>query len=278
MPILIHPHGDPIIDSDPDPRTDPFTDRTQAGRRLAMRLRSLNLPRPRVVVALPRGGVPVAVEVARALRAPLEVLGVRKIGAPGQPEWAVAAVASRVSPEGVDPQPRDPASVPGDLTGVVLNESAVQAQRIPTGYIEQEAARQRRELQRRERLYGSGVTTLGTGTTVIVVDDGLATGTTARAALAELRRRGASRLVLAVPVGPPSTIQALGSLCDEVVCLLQPMPFSSVGEHYRHFPQVEDEEVTALLAQARSEGPVSPVSPPAPATPESISASISRSP
>lgn len=278
MPILIHPHGDPIIDSNPDPRTDPFTDRTQAGRSLATRLRSLDLPRPRVVVALARGGVPVAVEVARALRAPLEVLVVRKIGSPGQPEWAVAAVASCAEGGPARPQAASSGAAGGVVSGLALNEEAVRECRVPSGYIERQAALERAELQRRERLYGACPLSLDPGTTVIVVDDGVATGTTARAALAELRRRGASRLVLAVPVGPPSTVQALRGQCEAVVCLVQPTPFGSVGAHYRRFAQLDDEEVQALLAQARSEGPAAPASPPAPATPESISASISPSP
>ena len=210
-----------------------FKDRDEAGRRLAAAVVRLNLVDP-LVLALPRGGVPVAAEVARALRAPLDLLIVRKIGAPGQPELAVAAMAE------------------GDPPTVVIDERTSQVTEGDHAYIKREVRAQRAEIERRCKTYRCGRARLGVaGKTVVVVDDGIATGTTVRAALKALRRMRPASLVLAVPVAPTDTLYELSQLVDEVVCLSQPAPFRSVGTYYGDFPQVDDAEVIALLDAGR---------------------------
>jgi putative phosphoribosyl transferase len=212
----------------------PFADRRAAGRRLAGPLRAMHLDHP-LVLALPRGGVPVADAVARALAAPLDVLLVRKIGAPGHAEYALGAVA-----EGPEPQ-------------TVLNTEAVALLNPGKDYIEAERTRQLEEIERRRRAYAGGRAPLDPrGRTVILVDDGIATGATARVALVALRRAGAARVVLAVPVAPASSLAAFDSLADDVVCLAMPEPFIAVGDHYRNFNQTSDAEVVATLAAARA--------------------------
>ena len=209
-----------------------FFDRAEAGRLLGQRLAALKLVDP-VVLALPRGGVPVAVEVARALRAPLDLLMVRKIGAPGQRELAVAAV------------------VDGDHPEIVVNEEALRLSGADRAYVEAQAAHGLIEIKRRRALYLHGrKPVLLAGKSVVLVDDGIATGTTVRAALKALLRSHASCLVLAVPVAPASTVAQLRTEAIHLVCLWQPALFRCVGNYYRDFHQIEDEEVIALLDSA----------------------------
>ncbi len=210
-----------------------FDDRAAAGRALAARFAATRFLAPPLVLALPRGGVPVAAEVALALKAPLDLLLVRKIGAPLQPELAVAAVVDGASPE------------------IVVDEETAALAGADRAYIEREAALELREIERRRRVYlGDRPPPVLTGRTVIVVDDGVATGTTVRAALKALRRQHPARIVLAFAVGPADTVAALRSEADEVVCLMEPAEFHAVGLHYRDFHQVGDDEVVAALRAA----------------------------
>ena len=209
-------------------RTALFTDRRDAGRRLAEALLAYREEDP-VVLALPRGGVPVAYEVARRLEAPLDLVFVRKIGAPHQPEFGLGAVV-----DGADPQ-------------IVLNP---EAERIaaPAGYIEAVARRELVEIERRRKAYlGDRPPIPVRGRTAIVVDDGVATGGTIRAALAGLARAQAKKVVLAVPVGPYDVVASLRADADEVVCLATPQPFYAVGLWYGDFTQTTDAEVVELL-------------------------------
>jgi putative phosphoribosyl transferase len=215
-----------------------FCDRAEAGRRLAERLLSLKATDP-VVFALPRGGVPVAVPIAKVLEAPLDILLVRKIGAPGQPELALGAVV-----EGKPPQ-------------TVMNSEIIRALGLASGYVEQEVARQLQEIERRRRLWaGRYSPTVPHGRTIILVDDGIATGATVRSALLALQLAGAARRVLAVPVAPRGVATALRSLCDDVVCLTEPPLLGSVGAFYNDFRQLADEEVISLLEGASASQPV----------------------
>lgn len=208
-----------------------FHDRAEAGRRLAERLRHLKDADP-VVLAVPRGGVPVGVPIAEALGAPLDLLLARKIGAPEQPELALGAV------------------VEGDPPQTVLNDRIVRALGVSPAEIAQEAERQLGEIARRRRLWLRGRPPVPTrGRTAIVVDDGIATGATVRAALAALARAGAARRVLASPVAPRETAEALRELCDEAVFLAEPLDLGSVGAFYADFHQLDDAEVVALLAR-----------------------------
>jgi putative phosphoribosyl transferase len=205
-----------------------FRDRTEAGRELAQALEHLR-GEDVVVLGVPRGGVAVAAEVARALEAPLDVLMAHKIGAPFQPELAIGAVVSGV------PEP-------------LLDPEAVEALYIPESYIQQEVQRQQEELERRVRLFRGELPPRDLeGKTVVLIDDGIATGYTIRAALEGLRRSGARRLVVAVPVAPEETVESLREMADEVFALQTPTPFYAVGVWYEDFGQVEDEEVSALL-------------------------------
>jgi putative phosphoribosyl transferase len=216
----------------------PFANRAMAGQLLGQRLARERLPGPLVVVALPRGGVPVGAEVARLLHAPLELLIVRKIGAPWQRELAVAAVVDGESPE------------------IVVDEETSAATGADRAYIEREAAAELREIERRRQTYLRGRTPLDlAGSTAILVDDGIATGTTVRAALKALRRRHALRVVLAVPVAAHETLMALRLLCDRIVCLAEPQPLRAVGLHYVDFHQVSDAEVIAALDAAALQAP-----------------------
>jgi putative phosphoribosyl transferase len=216
----------------PDDVRTPFENRVEAGRLLGARLAELHLANP-VVLALPRGGVPVALEVARALDAPLDLLLVRKIGVPWQPELAVAAVM-----DGAEP--------------VVVVERHIQAETgVKQEYIEQRAKEELAEIERRRRTYLADRAPVPVAArTAIVVDDGIATGTTMRAALKGLRRRNPARLVLAVPVAPPDTIDELRQEVDDVVCLAQPSFFGAIGYFYRDFHQLSDDEVITLMRQA----------------------------
>ena len=211
----------------------PFVDRVEAGRLLGQRLAALRLV-DAVVLALPRGGVPVALEVARALHAPLDLLMVRKIGAPGQPELAVAAV------------------VDGDHPQTVVDEETLRLSGADRAYVDAEAAHALKEIERRRALYLRGRAPVPlAGKSVVLVDDGIATGTTMRAALKALQRCNVARLVLAVPVAPADTVAQLRAEVDDLVCLSQPAFFHAVGLHYRDFHQIEDDEVIALLDAAR---------------------------
>jgi len=215
-----------------------FSDRRQAGRRLAAALKPLKLDEP-IVLALPRGGVPVAFEVAQALGAPLDVVMVRKIGAPGHAELGLGAVV-----DGADPQ-------------LVLNEDIVQLLAPNPAYLEAEKVRQLKEIERRKRLYrGERPPVPIEGRIVIVIDDGIATGGTVKAVLRALTRAKPSRRVLAVPVAPRETIDALAPEADDVVCLAMPEPFFAVGTYYRDFRQTTDAEVVDLLR--RSAGGAAP--------------------
>jgi putative phosphoribosyl transferase len=209
----------------------PFQDRTEAGRILAEKL-VVYAGRPDVLVlALPRGGVPVAFEVARALDVPLDVFVVRKLGVPGHEELAMGAIAS------------------GGVR--VLNEDVIQALHPPFRVIEAVAARELEELGRRERSYRGDRPALQVrGRTVILVDDGLATGSTMRAAVKALRRLGPDRIVVAVPTAAPSTCAELGLEADECICCITPDPFYAVGVWYEDFSQTTDREVRDLLERA----------------------------
>jgi putative phosphoribosyl transferase len=209
-----------------------LADRTEAGRRLAERLRQFKDERP-VVLALPRGGVPVAYEVAKALEAPLDLVLVRKIGAPFQPELAIGAVVDGERPE------------------LVVNRGMVEECGVPDSYLEKERQRQLAEIERRRQLYFAGRPRAEVkDRTAIVIDDGMATGATMEAALHATRRAGPRRLVLAVPVAPPDTIERLRSEVDEVVCLMMPAYLGAIGSFYRDFHQLDDAEVIRLLEAA----------------------------
>jgi putative phosphoribosyl transferase len=210
-------------------------DRRQAGRALADALLQLDLKGRVVVLALPRGGVPVAAEIARALQAPLDLLLVRKIGTPFNPELAVAAV--------VDGSPPD----------VVVNEEATDVPGVNEDWIQGQLPAALREIERRRAVYMAGRPVQPVqGATVIVVDDGIATGTTMRAALRALRKRQPARLIVATPVGPHAAIVALGEEADEVICLIEPRPFRAIGLHYLDFHQLGDDEVCDALSAANT--------------------------
>jgi putative phosphoribosyl transferase len=210
-----------------------FKDRTDAGRRLAGELSAYRGRVDVLVLALPRGGVPVALEVAEALEAPLDVFLVRKLGVPGHEELAMGAIAS------------------GGVR--ILNEEVVEFLGLSMRVIEEVTAHERRELERRERRYRHGLDPIDPrGKTVLLVDDGLATGSTMLAAVEALRKLGPAHIVVAVPVAPPSTARKLTAYADEVVCVLTPEPFDAVGWFYENFPQTTDEEVCAILERARS--------------------------
>jgi putative phosphoribosyl transferase len=214
-----------------------FADRREAGRRLAEALRHLR-DRDPVVLALVRGGLPVAFEVAEALAAPLDIVLVRKIGAPWQPELAVGAV------------------VDGDRPEIVTNPEVMRMVGVSQDYVEREARRQLAEIERRRGVYLRGRGRVAVkGRTAIVVDDGVATGATTRAALHAVRRQEPACLVLAVPVAPADTLEVLSGDADETVCLDTPAPFGSVGAYYTDFRQVSDDEVVGYLDRTRAEGP-----------------------
>ena len=216
-------------------RTSIFQDRRDAGRQLATALAQLKNENP-LILALPRGGVPVAFEVALALEAELDVLLVRKIGAPGHQELAIGAVV-----DGKNPQ-------------LVRNEEIIALADPPAGYIEAEQKRQLAEIERRRQLYrGADPPSEVRDRIVIVIDDGIATGASMKAALRGIRQNGPKRLILAVPVAPPDTLQELEQDTDEIVCLAAPVWFRAVGAHYADFSQTTDEEVMALLAYAKAQ-------------------------
>lgn len=212
-----------------------FADRLAAGRRLATALAAYKGQGDVVVLGLPRGGVPVAYEVARALGAPLDVFLVRKLGVPGHEELAMGAIAS------------------GGVR--VLNEDVLEGLRIPPRVVEDVTDIEAAELERRERAYRGGRPPLDVrGRVVIVVDDGLATGSTMRAAVAALRRLEPARIVVAVPTGASETCAMLRDEADEVVCLTTPDPFHAVGLWYDDFRPTTDDQVRALLAESAALG------------------------
>jgi len=209
-----------------------FADRSEAGRRLADKLLHLKNRQP-LVLALPRGGVAVGFEIAGVLDAPLDIVLVRKIGAPWQPELALGAVTDGAGHE------------------TFIDRDLVANLDVSDVYIEEETARQLEEIERRRKSYCEGRPALEVaGRTAIVVDDGIATGATMRVALQAVRRRGPARVVLAVPVAPPDTLAALGEVADEAVCLETPIGLGAIGFYYRDFHQMNDREVTELLARA----------------------------
>jgi putative phosphoribosyl transferase len=217
-----------------------FADRDEAGRLLAERLAGMSLPDP-LVLALPRGGVPVGAQIAARLRAPLDVAFVRKLGAPDQPELAVGAVANGDSPE------------------IVLNSEMVEALGLTEDFITSAAARELAVIRRRRQEYASVRAEVSAkGHSIIIVDDGVATGMTMQAALRSVRHAQPVRVIAAVPVASPDAAAMLRQEADDVVCLSAPRSFHSVGSFYRAFDQVSDDEVVTLLreAAARVEHPV----------------------
>lgn len=218
-----------------------FKDRREAGRRLAAALRHYATQDP-IVLALPRGGVPVAYEIARELHAPLDIIVVRKLGAPGQVELGIGAV------------------VDGDHPQAVLNEDVLRVLDVSREYLQEEVTRQLAEIRRRQAAYRHGRSGVSiAGKTAIVVDDGIATGGSVRAALRGIRRAAPKRLVLAVPVAPAETIEMLRPEVDDLVVLLVPEMFGAVGRFYEDFEQTSDEEVVRLLDAAAAD----PAPPPA---------------
>jgi predicted phosphoribosyltransferase len=208
-----------------------FRNRRDAGRHLATKLLAYADREDVIVLALPRGGVPVGFEVAQALHVPLDIFLVRKLGVPGHEELAIGAIAS--------------------WGARVVNDDVVRALRIPTHVIEIVATRERRELDRRERRYRAGRPAPDVrGQTVILVDDGLATGSTMRAAIAALRQGEPARIVVAVPVGAPETRAEFQQEADEAICAVTPEPFYAVGAWYQDFSQTTDDEVEILLDEA----------------------------
>jgi putative phosphoribosyl transferase len=211
-----------------------FADRAEAGALLAEEVANLDLVAP-LVLALPRGGVPVGAAIARRLRAPLDVVLVRKLGAPGEPELAIGAVADGAAPE------------------IVLNDELVAALGVGTDYIAAEAARELGRIEERRRGYvGLRPDIDPAGRAAIVVDDGVATGMTMQAALRSVRRLGPGRLIAATPVASRDALAMLRGEADAVVCLSAPRRFLAVGSFYRSFKQVSEEEVVGLLGEAAS--------------------------
>jgi predicted phosphoribosyltransferase len=223
---------------DPFSMNAPFPNRSAAGRLLAEKLCAHAAVPGVLVLALPRGGVPVAAEVAEALHVPLDVFVVRKLGLPAQPELAMGAIAA------------------GGV--LVLNPGVVEAGRLPREVVEAVAAHEQLELERRERAYREGLPPLDVrGKLVLLVDDGIATGSTMLAAAMALDRMGAGRVVLVAPVVARDTLEAMLAADREVVCLLSPVDFLSVGQWYEDFDQTTDEEVREILARFRGRGAAS---------------------
>jgi putative phosphoribosyl transferase len=215
-----------------------FSDRIDAGKRLAEALADFK-GKNGVVLAIPRGGVVVGYEIAEALNLPLDVIIPHKLGAPGNPELAVGAITE-------------------DGTAV-LDEGAVSYMDVSQEYIREESERQKKEIERRLNVYRQGRSSLDLrGLDVILVDDGIATGSTMKAALASVKNKGAATVTAAVPVGPPSTISELKQQADRVICLYTPEFFQAIGQFYDDFAQTSDEEVIALLKENRKNAALKP--------------------
>ncbi|MGO4637709.1 phosphoribosyltransferase [Mesorhizobium sp. 2RAF45] len=212
-----------------------FRDRQDAGQKLGASLEALQLRNP-IVLALPRGGVPVAAEIAKVLKAPLDLMIVRKVGAPGNPELAVAAI------------------VDGDPPDVVLNREIVEAYALGDSALRVLIAQERPELERRREIFrGKELPQSVAGKTAIVVDDGAATGTTMKVAVRALKRRSPRQIVVALPVAPPETVEELAQEADLTICLIQPARFRALGYYYGSFPQLSDSEVLEMMAMARED-------------------------
>jgi len=212
-----------------------FRDRQDAGEKLGTSLGPLQLQDP-IVLALPRGGVPVGAEVAKILKAPLDLVIVRKVGAPGNPELAVAAI------------------VDGDPPDVVLNREIVEAYALGNSALRVLIARERPELERRRAVYrGKGLPLSVAGKTVVIVDDGAATGTTMKVAIRALKRRSPRKIVVALPVAPPEVVDELAQEADLTICLNQPARFRALSYYYGNFPQLSDSEVLDVMASARAD-------------------------
>jgi putative phosphoribosyl transferase len=214
-----------------------FMDRTEAGRRLAVVIAGKQYDNP-IVLALPRGGIPVALEIARALHVPMDLLLVRKVGVPFQPELAAAAIVDGARPH------------------IVLNPPVLRAAGLDAEDLADDIEREKRELERRRTAYLKGRKRSSVkGRTAIIVDDGIATGTTVRAALEALRNEGPTRVVLAIPVAPHDALEELAHLVDEIVCLEQPEPFYAIGAHYSDFGQLSDADVAHFMDSAEADMP-----------------------
>ena len=204
-----------------------FHDRVEAGRRLVSMLKG-TVGKDAIVLAIPRGGVVVGHVVARALGVPLDIIIPRKIGAPGNSELAIGAITE-------------------DGT-TILDETLIQQLEISRHYIEEQGKKQKLEIERRLKLYrGDTGSPILSNHEVVIVDDGIATGSTIKAALSSVRKRGAKKIIIAVPVGPKTTIDELKDQADRVVCLFTPEPFYAIGQFYKNFDQTSDEEVRRLL-------------------------------
>lgn len=212
-----------------------FANRTEAGRILADRLAHLAGDSP-AVFALPRGGLPVAEPIAASLGAPLDIILVRKIGAPQQPELAVGAM------------------VDGEEPTTILNDSILRQLRLPQGALDRAVGKAREEIRRRRLAYGDRSPVSAADRVAVIVDDGIATGASVEAAVKALRKSGARRIVVAVPVAPPDTLRRLSRIADEVVSLLTPENFHSVGAYYGDFSQLTDADVLAILDRHRTDG------------------------
>jgi putative phosphoribosyl transferase len=209
-----------------------FRDRTEAGRLLGEAIAEKGYADP-VVLALPRGGIPIAIEVARALAAPMDLILVRKIGVPSQPELAAGAIVDGGEPE------------------TIYNDNVIAMTGLTRDRVDELGKRQLEEIERRRALYLKDRPAVPVaGRTAIVVDDGIATGATARAALHAMRRKQARKVVLAVPVGPSDTLASFAGEADEVICLSEPAPFYAIGIHYLDFRQLDDDDVIELMAEA----------------------------
>ena len=214
-------------------RSKHFKDRTEAGEELAQTLASMHFKDP-IVLALPRGGVPVAVPVARALNAPLDLIMVKKIGMPGHTEYAIGAVVDGAAPH------------------IVKNPQGFAMSGLSEEGFKKLAQEKLAEIDRRKKEYGAGVAVPVKGRTAIVVDDGIATGTSVKAAIGALRAQRPERIVLAIPVAPRSSVSELSAMVDDIVCLMQPPEFFAVGAHYRDFEQTSDQTVTELMREFRN--------------------------
>jgi putative phosphoribosyl transferase len=209
-----------------------FKDRTEVGKSLAEKIRGMNLKKP-IVLAIPRGGVPVAKEIALAIRAPLDLVITRKIGYPGQPEFAIGAVTQE-----------------GEL---ILDQQTIRSLAVPKEYLKQEAEAQTREIRSRlERYRGKRSFPDFNGKDVIIVDDGIATGNTVLAAIDSVKRKKPASITLAIGVAPRESIHKLSDKVDSIVCLDMPEPFYAIGEFYESFEQVEDDEVKQIISEVNS--------------------------